>query len=137
MAKAKAGPKRKIGRPRIVIDWTMVDNMCAVHCTGEEQAGILGYDYDTLNNACKREKKCSFSEYFRQKSANGKMSLRRQQYSTAISGNATMLIWLGKAWLGQTDQKAADPQGGEAEPLTIQFNVKPAVGEIQITNVKP
>ena len=95
----------KTGRPRIAINWKQVDQMCGVHCTGEEQASILGIDYDTLNSACKREHKKSFSDYYKEKSANGKMSLRRKQYSQAMEGNTTMLIWLGKNWLGQTDKQ--------------------------------
>jgi hypothetical protein len=31
-------------------------------------------------------------------------SLKRRQYSTAMDGNITMLIWLGKQYLGQTDK---------------------------------
>tara|TARA_R110000782_G_scaffold5154_1_gene17971 strand:- start:464 stop:814 length:351 start_codon:yes stop_codon:yes gene_type:complete len=102
-------------RQLIEIDWQKVDNMCAIHCTGEEQASILGVDYDTLNSACKRVKKCSFSEYFKQKGANGKMSLRRRQYTAAMEGNTTMLVWLGKNWLGQSDQ--SDTQIAAAAPV--------------------
>ena len=94
----------KIGRPRIKIDWEQVDRMCAMHCTGEEQAAVLGVDYDTLNRACKRNHNKSFAEYFKQKSATGKMSLRRRQFTTAMDGNTSMMIWLGKNWLGQKDQ---------------------------------
>jgi hypothetical protein len=79
--------------------------MCAIHCTGEEQAAILEISYDTLEAACKREKKLSFPDYFKQKSASGKMSLRRRQYSEAMEGNTTMLVWLGKNWLDQTDKQ--------------------------------
>lgn len=93
-----------MARPRIKINWKQVDTMCALHCTGEEQAAVLGIDYDTLNKACKREKKKSFTEYFRQKASGGKMSLRRKQYSTAMDGSVPMLIWLGKNWLEQRDQ---------------------------------
>lgn len=32
------------------------------------------------------------------------MSLRRKQYEMAMNGNVTMLIWLGKQYLGQTDK---------------------------------
>ena len=32
------------------------------------------------------------------------MSLRRKQYTSAMDGNTTLLIWLGKNWLGQKDQ---------------------------------
>jgi IS30 family transposase len=95
---AKRGAKLKW------IDWDKVDKMCAIHCTGEEIAAILDVDYDTLQRSCKREKKKKFADYIRQKSSNGKMSLRRRQYSAAMEGNATMLVWLGKNWLGQTDK---------------------------------
>jgi len=111
--------KNKTGRPLIKIDWKQVDTMCAIHCTGEEQAGILGIDYDTLNFACKREKGLSFSDYFKQKSAGGKMSLRRRQYTSAMDGNATMLIWLGKQWLGQEEKSA---QAGNSESLEGALN---------------
>jgi hypothetical protein len=101
----KAAPKKKTGRPLIAINWKQVDQMCAIHCTGEEQAAILEISYDTLEAACKREKKLSFPDYFKQKSASGKMSLRRRQYSEAMEGNTTMLVWLGKNWLDQTDKQ--------------------------------
>ena len=94
----KRGPKPK------AIDYTKLDAMCAIHCTGEECASILGMDYDTLNAALKRDGNKGFSDYFKQKGANGKMSLRRKQYDQAMSGNSTMLIWLGKQWLNQSDK---------------------------------
>ena len=31
-------------------------------------------------------------------------SIRRKQYEVAMSGNATLLIWLGKQFLGQSDK---------------------------------
>lgn len=107
-----------MARPTTPIDWEQVDRMCEIHCTGEEQASILGVDYDTLNAACKREHNKSFSEYFRQKASSGKMSLRRKQYTSAMDGNTTMLVWLGKNWLGQTDQPEAEPV--DLQPIVIQ-----------------
>lgn len=103
MTRLQVTEVNKGGRPLIKVDWDQVDKMCAIHCTGEEQAAILGIDYDTLNAACKREKGKGFSDYFKQKAAGGKMSLRRKQYTTAMDGNTTMLVWLGKNWLGQSD----------------------------------
>lgn len=107
----------KGGRPRKVIDWDQVDAMCRIHCTGEEQAAVLNVDYDTLNSACKREKGMGFSEYFKQKSASGKMSLRRKQYTSAMDGNTTMLVWLGKNWLGQKDSQEESYE--ELPPIQI------------------
>jgi len=97
-------PKKPAHRPLIPIDWDQVDEMCSIQCTGEEIAGVLGVDYDTLSRACKREKLCSFADYIGQKRSGGKSSLRRKQYTTAMEGNPTMLVWLGKNWLGQTDK---------------------------------
>jgi len=107
-----------MARPLAIIDWKKVDQMCAMHCTGEEQAAVLNVDYDTLNAACKREQECCFSDYFKQKSSNGKMSLRRKQYTTAMDGNTTMLVWLGKNWLGQKDNH--EEVGGQ-QPVSINI----------------
>ena len=107
-----------MARPLTEIDWDQVDKMCEIHCTGEEQASILGVDYDTLNAACKRDKGIGFSDYFKQKSSGGKMSLRRRQYTSAMDGNTTMLVWLGKNWLGQSDMPRPEPQ--EVPPIVIE-----------------
>lgn len=96
--------KKPAHRPLFVVNWETVDSMCGIQCTGEEIAGCLGCHYDTLATAVQREKGCTFSEYFAQKRSHGKMSLRRKQYATAMSGNPTLLVWLGKNWLGQTDK---------------------------------
>ena len=109
----------KTGRPLIHIDWKQVDSMCAIQCTGEEIAGVLDIDYDTLASACKREKSCSFSDYIQQKKSGGRMSLRRKQYSTAMSGNPTMLVWLGKNWLGQSDKSEPEVQEIPAINITV------------------
>jgi hypothetical protein len=50
----KKPPHRPKGST-IPIDWGQVDKMCAIQCTGEEIAGVLDIDYDTLSSACKRE----------------------------------------------------------------------------------
>jgi hypothetical protein len=34
----------------------------------------------------------------------GRMSLRRKQWKAAEDGNTTMLVWLGKQYLGQSDK---------------------------------
>jgi len=96
--------KNKGGGQIKEIDYKKLDAMCAIHCTGEECAAILNIDYDTLNAGLKRDGNKGFSEYFKLKGAGGKMSLRRKQYDQAMSGNSTMLIWLGKQWLNQSDK---------------------------------
>ena len=91
----------KGGAPKKPIDYKKLDAMCGIQCTGEECAAILDVSYEHLNNQLKRDGNGGFLDYFKKKSAGGKMSLRRKQYDLASSGNPTMLIWLGKQWLGQ------------------------------------
>ena len=100
-----AETKNKVGRPKFEVNWTQVEGMCAIHCTGEEIAGVLGCSYDTLERAIKRDHNLNFAEYYAQKSANGKVSLRRKQYTAAMEGDRTMQIWLGKQWLGQAEKQ--------------------------------
>lgn len=111
----------KGGAPLKVIDWPKVDNMCQIQCTGEEIASVLDIDYDTLNAACKRENNIGISDYIAQKAPAGRASLRRRQYKAAMDGNATMLVWLGKNQLGQTDKN--EISGPNGKPIETNFTV--------------
>ena len=105
--KTERNPKGA-GSPEIIIDWEKVNSMCKIQCTGEEMASVLDVDYDTLNSACKREHDIKFSDYIALKAPAGKASLRRRQYLVAMDGNPTMLVWVGKNWLGQTDRSPGE-----------------------------
>jgi hypothetical protein len=58
-----------------------------------------------MNSRIKETYNEGFSEYIKRFSLNGKTSLRRYQWKLAESGNATMLIWLGKQYLDQADKQ--------------------------------
>lgn len=62
-----------------------------------------------------------FSRAYRKGELEGHVSLRRKQYQTAIEGNITMLIWLGKQRLGQTDI----PQTVINNNATVQVDARP------------
>lgn len=94
----------KTGRPKIEVDFSEVDKLCQIQCTGEEIASFFEVSYDTLERRCKEKFKVSLAEYIKEKSAKGKSSLRRLQWKAAMNGNVTMLIWLGKQYLGQADK---------------------------------
>lgn len=112
--------KNKGGRPRKIINYRTLNSLCKIQCTGEECAAILGIDYDTLNNTLKKEKSKSFKEYFAEKGAYGKRSLRRKQWSVAMKGDRTMLIWLGKQHLGQAEKhELTGKDGGPIEQRQI------------------
>lgn len=98
----KSAPKKKMGRPKKVIDQRQFESMCGYQCTLEEICGILGVTDVTLNTWCKETYGTTFSEVFKEKRSLGRMSLRRTQFKLAEK-NATMAIFLGKQYLGQTD----------------------------------
>jgi hypothetical protein len=59
-----------------------------------------------LGRWCKEIYGYGFSQIYKVKRQGGKVSLRRQQFEIAKT-NATMSIWLGKQYLGQTDTPVA------------------------------
>lgn len=93
----------KMGRPKKEINWDELDRLCAIHCTRQEIADWFGVHEDTIDNHCKEVHGVSFSVYYAQNKSKGKMSLRRRQYTKAMDGDTTMLLWLGKNWLDQSD----------------------------------
>ena len=116
----------KGGRPKIMFsekEWSMIENMCSLMCTGEEIAGVLGVSYDTLERRINEAHGIGFADYFKRHSSKGKLSLRRHQYKLAEAGNATMLVWLGKQYLGQSDKQELDHTSSDgsmsAKPTTI------------------
>jgi len=94
-------------RPRKEIDSAQFEKLCGLQCTLAEISGFFDCSEDTVERWCKRTYKTGFAETYKKKSGVGKISLRRYQFKLA-EHNATMAIWLGKQWLGQTDTPAAD-----------------------------
>lgn len=93
-----------MARPRKEIDQKIFENLCGIQCSEKEICEVLEVTDKTLSAWCKRTYNESFSEVRDKKQAKGKIALRRYQLELAKK-NATMAIWLGKQWLGQTDDK--------------------------------
>jgi len=85
-----------MARPRKKIDKDLVRKLAGIQCTNEEIAAVLNCSADTLERR--------FAGVIKEGRANGRQSLKRAQYKKAMEGNPTMLIWLGKQFLGQRDQ---------------------------------
>jgi hypothetical protein len=113
-------PKRKPGRRPLAINLRQLDALAKIHCTHEEIAAVLGCSTDTLARR--------YAERIEKAREEGKMSLRRAQYKAALSGNATMMIWLGKQYLGQADQSKV--QVGDLNALTDQELEALAAGKV-------
>ena len=85
------------------IDKGQFEKLCELLCTLEEIAGFFGTSPDVIERWCIRTYRKNFKEAYAEKSANGKISLRRFQMRQAES-NPVMAIWLGKQHLKQVDR---------------------------------
>ena len=94
------------GRPPAIIDWKAVDRLLQAGCAGTQIAARLGIHANTLYERCSQEHKCDFSDYSQQKREHGETLLLEQQFTIAMKGDKTMLIWLGKQRLGQKERSA-------------------------------
>ena len=95
--------------PKIIeIDWDIFDKLCGIQCTLAELCAFFGCSEDTVERRVKEHSGLKFADYYTQKRKAGFVSLRRKQFETAMKGNVTMLIWLGKQWLNQVDKPITD-----------------------------
>ena len=117
---SKDKEKNKGGRPPKKIDYTALDKMCYLQCTGEECAAMLEMSYLLLNQKLKEDGHDGFLGYYAIKSQGGKSSLRRRQYKAAMDGQPTMLVWLGKQWLGQEDKRDVSLHGADGGAIKTE-----------------
>ena len=111
------------GRPRKELsdeDFKKVIAMMEIQCTQDEICGVFNMTAETLNTRLEERGEGSFSTLYKKHQDQGKASLRRAQMKTALDGNPTMLIWLGKQMLDQTDRTATDvtSSDGSMTPTT-------------------
>lgn len=91
-----------MARPRKNIDPLAVFELARIGCSLEEMSNVLQCDATTLGRRFRREVERGQAEM--------KVSLRRKQFEVALQGNVAMLIFLGKALLGQSDKgRTASP----------------------------
>ena len=99
--------------------WELFDNLCQIQCTSGEIAAVFGTTRDRLGDACHRVHGKGLGEYRKERSEGGKGLLRRRQWQAAMEGNVTMLIWLGKNMLGQSDSGPAQVAAKEAREVAL------------------
>lgn len=82
--------------------------LCGIFCTKKEVCAVMGLDPKTLDKLIEKHfpETPTWEEVFNLLSSTGKASLRRAQFQLALDGDKTMLIFLGKNYLGQSDQGA-------------------------------
>lgn len=91
----------------------IIEKLSQVMATQEEIASCLNTSVDILTNKYNKER---FLEAQKKGQNVGKNSLRNAQFQCALKHkNATMLIWLGRQYLGQTDKDVETADVGDRE----------------------
>lgn len=120
-------PTPQGGRPHTDVDMDQVIECCKHLCTKEETAAICRVSADTLDLRLKDlNPPMSWTEFYDQHASDGKMSLRRALFDSAlgkdrktikgkivrIEPNITAQIWLSKQHLGMKDRNEVgfDPE---------------------------
>ena len=91
------------GKPTKKVDWDLLDELLEAGCTGVEIAPHFNMHPETLYDRVVKEKNMKFSEYADIKLSKGNSLLRKVQHNKALSGDNTMLVWLGKQRLKQRE----------------------------------
>lgn len=107
--------KKKVGRPKIKLDSKQGELFGYIKATYDTMAEYLGVSIDTIRARMRED--CEFSKSYKRGFGGLKMKLSEAQIQTALKGNATMQIWLGKQYLGQTDGNVTT---AEEKPIKIE-----------------
>lgn len=99
----KQMPAKKLGRPKIQFNLEEVEKLGSIGASYEEIAGWFDCTTRTIDNRM-ADTDGEFFRAYKRGSTDLKRSLRRDQIEAARKGNATLLIWLGKQLLGQSDK---------------------------------
>src|SRR6516165_1472638 len=114
-------------RPRIEISLAKIRNFAANMHTLAGIAARLGVSHDTLQE---RLKEPEFRRAYEEGREMCCAEIRDLQMQAARAGNITMLIWLGKQMLGQTDTVQTQFGGPGGAPFQIEI-VRVAVQRVQ------
>ena len=103
--------KRRLGRPPKPLDLEDLKRIARTGATHGEMAARLRMSEDTLQRRLQDQEVCALVD---EAQAEVKISLRAKQVQLALAGDRTMLVWLGKQWLGQKDRldHAVEVSGG-------------------------
>ena len=114
-------PTNKVGRPKLDIDPEMVEKLAGIGCPNSEIAAVVGCSVATLDR--------NFAEVMHKGRENVKTRLRRKQIELALAGNVTLLIWLGKQMLNQSEKVEAKTEHSGEIGGTLDADSKRAVNE--------
>lgn len=128
---------KKLGRKPTPIDFEEMEKLCAMQCTLVEIAAFFNCSVDTIERAVKAKENMGFAEYFKAKSALGRMSLRRRMFHSAIEdGSVPMMMWLSKQYLGHSEKSEVISANMHhvSQPALSVDQIKQVTSQDQFTN---
>jgi len=93
-----------------------VEKMASIGATNLEIAELLGIN--------ERSVRRNYAEFLTKGRGTLKEKLRRKQISIALKGNVTMLIWLGKQYLGQAEKVDNNNKDSKLEVVVREVKCK-------------
>ena len=116
---------------KVKIDLVELEKLCAMQATDAEIGGFFNVSVRTI---LRRKKNRKFAEVMERGRAKGRLAVRRAQLKMLEAGNATMGVWLGKQYLGQTD--IVDHRGDLATQ-TVMLLIMPKDDDAPEARVQP
>lgn len=107
------------GRQILELDVEQILELARIQCTYSEIAAVMKCSSDVIADR--------YSEIVKQGREEGKASLRRHQYLSAMKGNPALLIWLGKHILDQKDDSYNRP--------TVEAEVRLLLHKLEAANL--
>ena len=108
--------------PEKEIDIAELKKLCRLNCTMEEIAAFFDCNKKTI------ERRMADDEDFKRAvddgRSMGRLSMRRKQLELMENGNATMAIWLGKQYLGQSDKVSQALTGLDGGAIKTEWTVR-------------
>ena len=104
----------------------LIQDLAFVHCTKREISIIVGISEDALvGNPV-------YAAAFQKGHENGKITLRKAMFKSALGGNVTAQIWLSKQLLGYSDKAVIDSNNRIS--LTLNYRLDDSPKTIQMRN---
>lgn len=122
MKRKEEKPGKKMGRPRIEIDWKKFEALCQIQCTLFEICEVFGVTHKTLEARVKEHYKETFSQVFKQKRVGGLVSLRHNMFQLSKT-NPACAIFLSKNLLGMKDKQELEHSGPGGSALAFNIQV--------------
>lgn len=104
------------GRPRLEFNLKHVEYFGKLGLSFQDMAALLECDIHTVSDYM-NDQDSKFSKSYKRGAARTSEKIRARQIQLALDGHPTMLIWVGKNWLGQVDTPSTTVQFNQANLL--------------------